>query len=108
LPFIRHIDTRRLQTLAENNSTTFEFTSHLESAASKASAFWSQHLSTVPVVTDIEITSEQCPLAFDSDGGGDWHVFSEADLVIYLFADEGPCLGENPPIAFSDECAMVS
>jgi hypothetical protein len=97
----RNIDTRRLQ----SSEPTFQ--SYLTTAAEQASSFWSQHLSTVPVSSFIEITQESCPLAFDYPEEQP-HSFNESDVIIYLFADEGPCLGESPPIAFSDECVMVS
>ena len=63
------------------------------------------------MASSIQITRDQCPLAFDlhnNDNDNDDGVFTyeNGDLILYLFVDEGPCMGEDPPIAFSDECAM--
>lgn len=44
-------------------------------------------------------------MAFDTADNGVF-TYDDGDLIIYIFADEGPCMGEDPPIAFSDECAM--
>ena len=44
-------------------------------------------------------------MAFDTADNGVF-TYDNGDLIIYIFADEGPCMGEDPPIAFSDECAM--
>lgn len=95
-----------------DTTTKSQFITYLQSAAEKASSFWSQHLSTVPVSSAIEITFQSCPLAFeginDDDDNTSFYTYNDTDIIIYLFVDEGPCLGDEPPIAFSDECAMVT
>eukprot|EP00956_Cyclotella_meneghiniana_P044649 scaffold328635_cov156-Cyclotella_meneghiniana.AAC.1 len=111
------VDTRRLQSITTTTTTTYNnspiqqqqsqlFITHLIEAANKAAEFWSRHLSTIPVASSIQITKDQCPLAFDlhNDNDDDDGVFTyeNGDLILYLFVDEGPCMGEDPPIAFSD------
>lgn len=106
-PLRIHIDTRRLDSLVNSNPSRYaQLIDHLTNrAAPQAAEFWKRHLSTIPVEGEITITANECPLAFQ---GGDIsaHTFNNTDLVLYLFLDEGPCDGENPPIAFSNDCAM--
>ncbi|KAL7480684.1 hypothetical protein ACHAW6_006352 [Cyclotella cf. meneghiniana] len=106
-PLRIHVDTRRLQSVVDGDPSKYDIVNYLETeAATKAASFWSRHLSTIPVREEIIITPDQCPLAFQGSENNDVHTFNQTDLVFYLFADEGPCDGESPPIAFSDECAM--
>lgn len=105
-PLRINVDTSRLQQVVDADSSKYDIINYLETeAAAKAAEFWSQHLSTIPVQDAIVVTSDDCPLAFQ-DSSEYSQSFDDTDLVFYLFADEGPCLGETPPIAFSDECAM--
>jgi hypothetical protein len=90
----------------------------MEIAGWNAARFWSDHLSTIPVEEEIQISGDDCPLAFgtaseggEEDGGSNAadddavnRTYTNADLVIYLLMDDGPCLGENPPIAFTSDC----
>ena len=108
-PLRIQLDSRRLQPLIESNPKKYaSLINHLVTRAMpKAANFWSEHLSTVPVEGSIVVTEEECPLAFlGNDNGAGTHTFYETDLVLYLFLDEGPCLEEDPPIAFSSDCAM--
>ena len=78
-------------------------------AGPAAAKFWGDHLSTIPVEGEegVSVTSDDCPLAFSSSSGGDGannRTHADADLVVYLLMDDGPCLGDDPPIAFSSDC----
>ena len=92
---------------------------HVANVAGPAAAkFWGDHLSTIPVEGGegggVIVTSDDCPLAFSSSsssGGGDDanannnnRTYADADLVVILLMDDGPCLGDDPPIAFSSDC----
>lgn len=51
------------------------------------------------------ITEEDCPVVWSNGDNSAFHTFDDADLVLYFMVDEGPCLRDDPPIAFSNECA---
>ena len=105
-------------------------------AGRNAANFWSDHLSTIPVEGDMTIYGEDCKDAFmietspdgeeeeeegdddDDDGGEEYggdaaftaranRTYANADLVIYLLMDDGPCLVDAgmPPIAYTKDCA---
>ena len=101
------VDSRRLEPLVESDPDKYaDLVDHLVTRAMpRATNFWSTHLSTVPVKGNITVYPEECSQPFNNDDAA-YHTFDEADLVLYLILDEGPCLGKSPPIAFSNDCVM--
>jgi len=94
------VDTRQLQSKLQSNPQRYSYLVNYIStiAATKVSTFWSQHLSTIPVSNPIVVTKNECvdtiwPYMNDNE---DRHVISNADLVLYILLDEGPCLTDTP------------
>ena len=114
------IDGTGLVPLATNDPTGYyaDLTEYVSGIAGPdASKFWGEHLSTIPVTGELIVSRDDCPLAWSSSssssGGGSGgaekdgnnnQTFVDADLVIYLLMDNGPCTNEDPPIAMSDVC----
>ncbi len=105
-PLRIEIDSRQLQQLVQSNAQKYEYlvTYITETAAPTAATFWSNHLSTIPVSGSITVYQDDCPVSWTDNDTSEYHTFSNADLVLYLILDEGPCLEADPPIAFSNEC----
>lgn len=108
------VDTSKLIPYIKIDPTRYSYlVDYLNGTAGPAAAqFWSTHLSTIPVTDSITITKDDCPLLWNTnnDNTNDnvvettIYTFTNADLVIYLLIDDGPCLSTNPPIAFSSDC----
>ncbi len=105
-PLRIEMDSRQLQEMVRSNPQKYELlvTYITETAAPEAAAFWSKHLSTTPVSGSITVDKKDCPVSWTVNDASEYHTFNNADLVIYLIIDDGPCLGDNPPIAFSNAC----
>lgn len=106
-PLRIYVDSRRLDLLVESNPDYYaDVVDYIVSKAlPDAIEFWSVHLSTVPVEGSILVYPEECSQPFRNDDST-YHEFNDTDLVLYLILDEGPCLGNDPPIAFSNDCIM--
>ncbi len=106
-PLRIYVDSRRLELLVESDPDYYaDIVDYmLSKALPKATRFWSDHLSTIPVEGNILIYSEECSQPFKNDDSI-YHEFKDTDLVLYLILDEGPCVGNDPPIAFSNDCVM--
>ena len=94
------VDTRQLQSKLQSNPQRYSYLVNYIStiAATKVANFWSNHLSTIPVSSPIVVTKNECvetiwPYMNDNE---DRHVFANADLVLYILLDEGPCLTDTP------------
>ena len=99
-PLRINVDTRQLQSKLQSNPQRYSYLVNYIStiAATKVATFWSNHLSTIPVSTPIVVTRNECvdtiwPYMNDNE---DRHVFVNADLVLYILLDEGPCLTDTP------------
>jgi hypothetical protein len=105
-PLRIEMDSRQLQEMVQSDTSKYEYlvTYITETAAPKAAEFWSNHLSTIPVAGSITVYKEDCPVSWTDNDASAYHTFNNADLVLYLIIDDGPCLGEDPPIAFSNGC----
>ena len=102
------VDASKLTPYIELDPTRYSYlVDYLNSTAGPAAAqFWSAHLSTIPVTDSITITKDDCPLLWNNNDDDETtiYTFTNADLIIYLLIDDGPCLSANPPIAFSSDC----
>jgi leishmanolysin-like peptidase len=101
------VDTSKLIPYIELDPTRYSYlVDYLNTTAGPAAAlFWSTHLSTIPVTDTITITKDDCPLLWNNnDDTSTIYTFTNADLIIYLLIDDGPCLSKNPPKAFSSDC----
>jgi leishmanolysin-like peptidase len=105
------VDTSKLIPYIELDPTRYSYlVDYLNTTAGPAaSQFWSTHLSTIPVTDTITITNEDCPLLWNNNENDETtstmsYTFTNADLIIYILIDDGPCLSTNPPIAFSSDC----
>jgi len=107
-PLRIEMDSRNLQVRARSDPQRYsQLVDYIVSvAAPRAAEFWSDHLSTIPVEGSIVVTERDCPVVWSDDDDSAYHSFEDADLVLYLLVDEGPCLKDDAPIAFSNDCLV--
>lgn len=105
-PLRIEMDSRQLQQMVQSNTQKYEsIVSYItDTAAPKAAKFWSDHLSTIPVSGSITVYKDDCPVSWTDNDSSEYHTFNNIDLVLYLIIDDGPCLEDDPPIAFSNGC----